>query len=166
MISIAVRRRLALTAIFCGTVFVGVPASSQDTAAIPVGRDADPQASLPTIIPAQDAELYRRIFELQQDGKWRQADKLIKRIDDRLLMGHVLYQRYMHPTKYRSRYAELKAWLKEYADHPGARRTYALAMRRKPHNWRAPQRPLGVSFGPLPSPVQENAEIGRAGKQK
>ncbi|MEC8371424.1 MAG: hypothetical protein VXZ99_11475, partial [Pseudomonadota bacterium] len=166
MISIAIRRTLALTAIFCVTVCVGVPASAQDTAAIPIGRDTDPQASLPTIIPAQDAALYRRIFELQQDGKWRQADKLIKRIDDRLLMGHVLYQRYMHPTKYRSRYVELKAWLKEYADHPGARRTFALAMRRKPHNWRAPQRPLGVSFGPLPSPVQENAEIGRTGKQK
>ncbi|MBG03420.1 MAG: transglycosylase [Rhodospirillaceae bacterium] len=166
MISIAIRRTLALTAIVCGTVCVGVPASAQDTAAIPIGRDADPQASLPTIIPAQDAALYRRIFELQQDGKWRQADKLIKQIGDRLLMGHVLYQRYMHPTKYRSRYVELKAWLKEYADHPGARRTYALAMRRKPHNWRAPQRPLGVSFGPLPSPVQENAETGRTGKKK
>ncbi|MEC8162998.1 MAG: hypothetical protein VX079_00350, partial [Pseudomonadota bacterium] len=87
-----------MTAIFCVTVCVGVPASAQDTAAIPIGRDADPQAPLPTIIPAQDAALYRRIFELQQDGKWRQADKLIKRIDDGLLMGHVLYQRYMHPT--------------------------------------------------------------------
>ena len=140
-----------------------MPAIAQDTATIPIGRAVDPQASMPQILSEKDVAIYRRIFDLQKDGQWKKADKFIKSLNDRLLMGHVLYQRYMHPTKYRSRYVELKNWLKKYADHPGARRTYALAMRRKPHNWHAPQRPVGVSFGPLPPPIQDSAEAGKKG---
>ena len=143
-----------------------MPAIAQDTATIPIGRAVDPQASMPQILSEKDVAIYRRIFDLQKDGQWQKADKFIKSLNDRLLMGHVLYQRYMHPTKYRSRYVELKNWLKKYADHPGARRTYALAMRRKPHNWHAPQRPLGVSFGPLPPPIQDSAEAGKKGGEE
>ena len=51
-----------------------------------------------------DAVLYERIFKLQADAKWGQADRLINELDDTLLMGHVLYQRYMHPTGYRARW--------------------------------------------------------------
>ena len=47
----------------------------------------------------------------------------------------------MHPTHYRSRYRELSTWLKNYADHPDAKRIYKLAVRRKPRNYRAPNRP-------------------------
>ena len=47
-------------------------------------------------------------------------------------MGHVMAQRYLHPTKYRSRYKELKAWMAKYADHPDAPRLYKLAKRRQP----------------------------------
>ena len=52
-------------------------------------------------------------------------------------MGHVMAQRYLHPTKYQSRYKELKAWMAEYADLHYARQIYKLALRRKPKNWRA-----------------------------
>jgi soluble lytic murein transglycosylase len=71
----------------------------------------------------------------------------------------------MHPTKYRSRYVELKKWMAAYADHPGARRVYELAMRRKPSNWRPPQRPLGVSFGPLPPESDEKVRSDRPSKK-
>ena len=50
-------------------------------------------------------------------------------------------QRYLHPTHYRSRYKELAVWLKHYADHPDAKRIYKLAVRRKPKNYRGPNRP-------------------------
>ena len=50
----------------------------------------------------------------------------------------------MHPTAYRSKYVELRNWLSEYADHPGAERVYKLALRRKPKSWKAPTRPIGV----------------------
>lgn len=149
-----------MTMIAAGAAFAGLSFAAdgpQDTAALPIGMDAnDGRATLPEILPTGDAARYRRIFELQKDGQWRAANALIDKLGDRLLLGHVLYQRYMHPTKYRSRYVELKKWMASYADHPGARRVYRLALRRKPGNWRAPQRPLGVSFGPLPPETDAN----------
>ncbi len=155
--------RTAATVAAVATMIMGVSVKAndapQDTASLPRGVEAsDSAASLPEVLPAKDAALYRRIFGLQQDGQWRAADKLIAMLGDELLLGHVKFQRYMHPTKYRSRYAELKNWMAAYADHPGAQQVYALALRRKPGNWRAPQRPLGVSFGPLPPEAEEDAK--------
>lgn len=93
------------------------------------------------ILSDADVALYRDIFRYQEDGSWRRADKLIKKLDSDLLIGHVLYQRYMHPTAYRSKYKELKAWMAKYADHPDAGRVYKLAQRRRPSNWKRPAPP-------------------------
>lgn len=94
------------------------------------------------ILNAEDVVRYQQIFELQEEGKWRAADKEIAQLEDRTLMGHVLYQRYMHPTKYRSKYSELSKWMAAYADHPGAYRVYRLARKRKPVKAHAPRRPV------------------------
>jgi len=99
-------------------------------------------APLPTPLTTADVKRYRRIFEVQVDGRWKTADKLVKQLADPLLLGHVLAQRYLHPNRYRSKYKELKAWLAAYADHPDAPRLYKLALRRKPANWRAPRPPV------------------------
>lgn len=104
------------------------------------GGDAD-RVALPRVIGERDAAQYRRIFELQEKGSWRTADREIGKLRSRLLMGHVQAQRYLHPTKYRSRYNELERWLRYYADHPEARRIYRLAMRRKGKSSRRPQQP-------------------------
>lgn len=88
-------------------------------------------AQVERILGARDAQLYRDVFGLQASGKWREADRLIKQIDNRILMGHVTYQRLMHPTAYRARYKELRSWLKQYHDHPGAKRVYRLALKRR-----------------------------------
>ena len=96
---------------------------------------------LPSVLSPRDIARYQQIFALQKDGHWKQADKLITALDDDVLMGHVLEQRYMHPNKYRSKYKELKAWMDAYADHPQARRIYALALKRRPANWKYPEKP-------------------------
>ena len=93
------------------------------------------------ILSDEDAALYRRIFRLQRDGKWQSADKLVAKLSDRILMGHVLYQRYMHPRAYRSKYLELKDWMKYYADHPNADQIYRLAAKRRPANYKWPRKP-------------------------
>ncbi|MEE8623553.1 MAG: lytic transglycosylase domain-containing protein, partial [Alphaproteobacteria bacterium] len=85
---------------------------------------------------------YQIIFALQKTGKWWAANQRIKRLENRMLMGHVLAQRYLHPTRYRSKYEELRAWLAKYPDHPDARRIYRLAMKRKPAGARASRRPV------------------------
>ena len=126
----------------------------------PVGRTADAQTSavktaslrvfgaaerrvgnLPRLLSRHDAALYRRVFALQEEGHWSEADALIKWIKDPLLMGHVRFQRLMHPTLYRSSYGELWTWMNEYADHPGARRIFRLAKRRQPKGWKSPRPP-------------------------
>ncbi|HJM61033.1 MAG TPA: lytic transglycosylase domain-containing protein, partial [Alphaproteobacteria bacterium] len=67
----------------------------------------DRVARLPAVLGGLDRARYRGIFALQQGGAWEDADALIEALDNTVLMGHVLFQRYMHPTKYRSSYAEL-----------------------------------------------------------
>jgi soluble lytic murein transglycosylase-like protein len=82
-------------------------------------------------VSAEDADRYRRIFDLQDAAHFHDADAEIAQLGDRLLMGHVLAQRYLHPS-YASRFDELAQWLSTYNDHPEAPRVYALALRKKP----------------------------------
>jgi soluble lytic murein transglycosylase-like protein len=127
-------------------------------------------ATLPEPLGVADVERYHRIFELQEDGHWKQADKLIGQLDDPILTGHVLAQRYLHPTKYRSKYKELKDWMALYADHPDARRIYKLALRRKPANWRAPKRPVPgyIGGGAVAAKAEQPArkKLSRAQRRK
>ncbi|MGF1629890.1 MAG: lytic transglycosylase domain-containing protein [Kiloniellaceae bacterium] len=105
--------------------------------AMPAGPDG-----LPTVLTPRDADLYRRIFAVQEEGHWQEADRLIAGLSDKRLLGHVLAQRYLHPTAYRSKYVELKEWMDSYADHPEAKRIYNLAVKRRPANYRRPQPPV------------------------
>ncbi len=140
-------------------VAAGDPPPVNDTASLTVG--AVGEAALPAVLSAADADLYRRIFDVQEDGDWKTADALIAKLADRQLMGHVLAQRYLHPTAYRSQYKELKDWLAEYADHPDARRIYKLARSRQPKGWRAPNPPADVPAQAMP---QEATGVGIPGR--
>ena len=104
-----------------------------------------PFQTLPTALPKPlgDADVirYQKIFDLQQASKWKEADRLIKSLDNDLLMGRVLSQRYMHPTGWRSTYKQLKTWLDKYNDHPHASRISWLAKKRKPKNAAWPKQP-------------------------
>ena len=126
-----------------GSVAAAEQTKVQVTVAAPTQRlpDAAQPQSPPKVLSESDAQLYRDIFALQKAGKWRKADKKIAQLSDQRLMGHVLAQRYLHPTAYRSKYKELSGWLKVYADHPQASRIYKLALKRRPKNYRMPTRP-------------------------
>jgi hypothetical protein len=60
----------------------------------------------------KDIGKYKKIFSLQKLGKWKEAKEIIEQLENKILLGHVKYQKLMHPTKYRSKYNELKDWLK------------------------------------------------------
>ena len=112
-------------------------------AAVPPGSgEIAHEADLPRILGDGDIALYEQIFALQEDGKLRAAAKLIKQLENPVLLGHVQAQKYLHPTAHRSTFHELKGWLDVYADHPQARRIYRLAMRRKPSDHKAPRKPV------------------------
>jgi len=81
-------------------------------------------------LSAGDVETYRTIFFEQNRGRWKQANSAIKKIANPILMGHIYYQRYMHATAYTSKFTELKAWMENYGDLPGAQRIYDLGTRK------------------------------------
>ncbi|MBT6535063.1 MAG: lytic transglycosylase domain-containing protein [Rhodospirillaceae bacterium] len=98
--------------------------------------------SVEGVLSTADAARYKRVFELQETGDWKSANAIVARIQDRRLMGHVEAQRYLHPTKYRSRFTELRAWMAAHADHPQARRIHRLAVLRQPSGVRAAAAPI------------------------
>ena len=108
---------MSLRAAVLGLMFVVATFTGPATAA---------PAEVPNVLSEEDINRYRSIFELQEQAKWKQADKLIARLENPVLMGHVWFQRYMHPTGYRSKYSELSNWLSEYADHPNAWPNYHI----------------------------------------
>ena len=108
---------------------------------LPVSLPAD-EAARAVLLSAEDAARYRRIFELQDHAEWEEADVQIRRLEDKRLLGHVLQQRLLHPNR-KAGYDELADWLHRYADHPGAERIHALALRRQPAGARAPKAPQG-----------------------
>jgi len=144
------RSAVAIRALLAVAVAIGVApvAVADDAAPAKVTASLTPGAgaelALPVVLGPADVGLYRRIFDVQEDGDWKTADALIARLAEKRLMGHVLAQRFLHPTAYRSQYKELKDWMAEYADHPDAPRIYKLAKMRQPNGWKAPNPPAGV----------------------
>lgn len=93
------------------------------------------QKSSNSALSKNDATLYKQAFELQKNGEIKKSNSDLKKINDLRLLGHVLYQRYMHPD-YPSSFTELKTWMNFYADHPGADKIYRLAQSRKPKGFK------------------------------
>lgn len=80
----------------------------------------------------KDQEHYAHIITLQSKGEWSQADAIISQLENPILMGYVLAQRYLHEN-YISKPQELTSWLRDYADHYEADRIYALARKKGLH---------------------------------
>ena len=90
------------------------------------------------ILSQEDNKIYKQIFELQSrpiknknSSEWKKVDSLIKKIENKILLGNVYADRYLHPTGWRSSYSDLKNWLDKYNDHPDATRITRIALKRK-----------------------------------
>ena len=128
-----------------------------------------PAASLPVILSDLDVQQYQRLFDLQEQGRVKQAIREIGRLENPILTGHLLSQRYLHPTAWRSTFGELSSWLKLYNDHPDASRIYWLAKKRRPKNAALPNAPksgylngFGLSTGNNYRPPIPASSAGRA----
>ncbi|HUT51269.1 MAG TPA: lytic transglycosylase domain-containing protein [Alphaproteobacteria bacterium] len=126
----------------------GPAANAGAKAAKPIVKVGVPRGEikLPQILKSGDVARYRRIFALQASRQYRAADREIAQLSDRILLGHVLFQRYMG-RGYRVGYRQLSAWMARYADHPDSARLYKLALRRKPRRAGNPRTPRTVSLG-------------------
>ncbi len=103
-----------------------------------------------SIFNASDAKIYKEVFKLQskqiksKNSKiWKKIEKLKNQINNKILIGTLNADKYLHPTGWRSSYKELKQWLNEYHDHPDAYKIYRLALRRKPVKSKSPKKPSG-----------------------
>ena len=90
-------------------------------------------------LSSDDIKIYKKIFEIQKkpiknkkSKEWKQVDRLISKLKNKILLGNVYAERYLHPTGWRSSYEELRLWLEQYNDHPDATRIARIAIKRKP----------------------------------
>jgi peptidoglycan lytic transglycosylase len=118
-------------------------AADVKTAELTPGNLVLREADLPRILSSADIARYQHIFALQQSNHWQDADREIAQLDDKLLVGAVLAQRY-RDNSYRTSYAELLHWLQHYADEPDAKAMYTLALARHPKGAPLPPKPSAV----------------------
>lgn len=149
---------------------LGIVLHAQAFALVAGDRPAPvPTSPLPLLLSDFDVQQYQRLFDLQEQGRMKQAIREIGRLENPILTGHLLSQRYLHPTAWRSSFKELSSWLKVYNDHPDASRIYWLAKKRRPKNAAMPTAPkngylngFGLSTGNSYRPPIPASSAGRA----
>lgn len=94
----------------------------------------------PEVLTGSDRELYIKIFTAGKRGDIKTADRLAAKLNDKRLIGYVLFNKYMS-AHYRTSYTELRDWMAKYNDLPGAERIYKLALRKRPSSAARPERP-------------------------
>ena len=118
----------------------GSATENQRLAVLPPPGGAMHEAELPSVLTIDDVQRYHWIFQVQEAGNWSAADYEIKLLKDRLLVGHILAQRYLSKT-YKASYGELADWLQNYGEEADAAAIHALAMQRKAAGAPAPTKP-------------------------
>lgn len=78
-------------------------------------------------VSRDDVTTYKKIFRAIENQNFNEADDLVKDLNNDILMGHVLAEKYLS-KKYKSKYIELKIWLEKYDDLPQAAKIRRLAM--------------------------------------
>ena len=158
----AARAVLAGAAILAGALasaaHAGAPGSGNGTGndetamAIPRMslRGVNAGISLPQPLSPSDAALLRRAFTLQDRGNIPAASRLADEVQDPLLRGHLLADRYLGRFHH-STAAELTAWLDHYADQPDAPAIRALLLLRLPKGSSAPPVPAVAALVPAPA---------------
>lgn len=137
-VSLAVMIKAVLLPLLISLLLTGLPFRTASADTVPINPIT---IDFPAPLSAADIGRYQQIFALQHDKNWQAADKVIANLDNDLLMGRVLAQRYLHPTGWRSTYKELRTWLDNYNDHPAASRLYWLSKKRKPENAKTQKSP-------------------------
>ncbi|HKO09626.1 MAG TPA: lytic transglycosylase domain-containing protein [Alphaproteobacteria bacterium] len=106
------------------------------------------EATLPQLLTDADAERYRRTLKLQARARWVEADGELAGLASKILLGHVLAERYLAPDGYHAKFAELASWLQSYADLPMAPEIYRLAVARMPKGAKEPRQPDPTGYSP------------------
>jgi soluble lytic murein transglycosylase-like protein len=115
--------------------------------------------SLPRPLRPSDAALARRVFQMQARGNIPEALRATARMDDPLLLGPILADRYLGRF-HRSTVGELTDWLSRFGDCADAPAIHALLEMKLPKGATAPPLPdqAGLDPAAMPDPVPENQD--------
>lgn len=119
--------------------------------------------AIPEPLGPGDVALMRRILALQAGGNVLEAVRASAGLQDRLLMGTLLADRYLGHHHY-STAAELTDWLANYANQPDAPAVHRLLLARLPKGTAQPPAPVvPVQIRSAEAePVSQPADPGRA----
>jgi soluble lytic murein transglycosylase len=124
-----------------GTVATQDTRAEEAAWAVPhASRNGPSEAVLPKPLRPGDATVMQRIFELQRRGSIQGAIKATAELEDPLLLGSVLADRYQS-RYYKSTSAELSDWLARYRDLPDAPAIHALLLIKLPKGATPPSAP-------------------------
>jgi soluble lytic murein transglycosylase len=113
----------------------------------------------PQALSSADRVSYTTAFDALRRGALDEARESARRAQDRVLLGHVEFER-LFDRRHTASYDELAAWLESYADLDEAPRVYALAMRRRPDGAPEPRRPVGSLLARTWEAVQAATGLG------
>jgi len=103
--------------------------------------------ALPEPLLPSDAARVRRIFALQARGDIPSARRATSELDDKLLLGPILADRYLGRF-HRATVPEPSAWLDRYGSQPDAPAIHSLLIK---HLRKGAPRPAAAAFATLPS---------------
>ena len=107
-------------------------ADDQTALAVPrIGMRGAAGIGLPQPLPPSDAARIRKIFTLQDGNSAAEAARETDRLENSLLLGSILADRYLHGS-YRPTPPELTTWLTRFGDQPEAPAVRALLERLAP----------------------------------
>jgi soluble lytic murein transglycosylase len=113
---------------------------SRRSAARRIANAADPRTEAYNVLDGKALAAYGAILKAINNRQFEKADKAIAALENKLLLGFVLARRYI-ASGAKPTYAQLVAWLKNYADRPAASTIYKLALKLKPRNQGKPPSP-------------------------
>jgi hypothetical protein len=127
-----------------------------DETAMAVPRMMLPGASggvaLPQPLSPSDVVLVRRIFVAQSRGDLALASRATAELENPLLLGHILADRFLGPH-HRSSVPELTDWLGRFGSQPDATAIYALLLQRLPKGVASPSAPASPAMLTTPAAV-------------
>lgn len=106
-------------------------AAIQDKKPDPLAQYGMLAPGIPAVLSPTDVDLYKKMFDLQRNLRRADVAALVPKLNDNLLMGHLVAVRLLHVNT-TAEYAELQQWLARYNDQAPARDIYTLANRRRP----------------------------------
>jgi soluble lytic murein transglycosylase-like protein len=116
------------------------------------------------LLSDEDAAAYAQAFQAASQGDFDDAEHAAAAASDKSLVGYLEFQRLMWRGTVAT-YDDLKSWLANYADLPGADRILQLARRRRPPGEPELRTPAALSFSSQSDFLPPSTARGQAARE-